>query len=135
MAVYVIKGQYPDVEVVGPSKTQNVQVIQAQTTEHNVYFETSLPRNIATTANIKLQVNGLATHFEQLFDIAGVADVQWAQEATPAGLLEDHVIVFVSSTSGESQGQLDFPYSRFANDIISAAVANLRAGLDATEAL
>lgn len=131
---YVIVGQYPDVEVVGPGKTSDVQVIQFTTAPHGVYVETRLPRNIATTANIKAQVNGLATHYEQIFDIPGVADMGWTQEPNPSGQLEDHVIVYVTSTSGESQGQLDFPYSQFSNDVIEAAVAKLRAGLDATEA-
>lgn len=131
---YVIVGQYPDVEVVGSGKTSDVQVIQFTTVPHNVYVETRLPRNIATTANIKAQVNGLATHYEQIFDITGVADMGWTQEPSASGQLEDHVIVYVTSTSGESQGQLDFPYSQFANDVIEAAVTKLVAGLDATEA-
>lgn len=133
-APYTIVGQYPDVQVIGTGKTQDVQTVQVVTVPNGVYFETSLPRAIATTQNIKAQVNGLATHYEQLFDIPGVSAIQWTQEPTAAGLLEDHLIVYVTSTTGNSQGQLDFPYSQFANDVIEAAVTKLRAGLDATEA-
>jgi hypothetical protein len=134
MANYSIVTQYPDTEVIGGNLTQDVQVVGVVTSPHGVYFETRLPRKIATTANIKLQAGGLATHYEQLFGIDGVAAITWTQEPTAAGLLEDHLIVYVTSTSGDSEGQLDFPYSQFANDVIEAAVAKLRAGLDATEA-
>lgn len=131
---YTIVGQYPDVEVLGGSKTQDVQKVQVTTAPHGVYFETSLPRKFATTANIKDQVNGFALIYELLFDIPGVAAVAWTQEPTASGLLEDHVIVYVTSTSGESEAQLNFPYSQFNQDIIAPAVKRLRASLDATEA-
>lgn len=131
---YTIVGQYPDVEVLGGAKTQDVQKIQVTTLPHNVYFETSLPRKYATTANIVNQVNGFAIIYEMLFDIPGVAAVSWTQEPNASGLLEDHVIVYVTSTSGESEAQLDFPYSRFNQDVIAPAVKKLRASLDATEA-
>lgn len=131
---YTIVGQYPDVEVIGGAKTQDVQKIQAVTAPHGVYFETSLPRKFATTGNITSQVNGFAIIYEMLFDIPGVEAVQWTQEPTAAGLLEDHVIVYVSSTSGESEGQLDFPYAQFNQDVIAPKVKALRASLDATEA-
>jgi hypothetical protein len=133
-ASYDIVGQYPDVIVLGTGKTQDVQVIQVQTKPHGVYFETSLSRQNATTANIKNQVAGFSLIYEMLFDIAGVADVQWTQEPTAAGQLEDHVIVYVESTSGDSTAQLDFPYAQFNQDVIEPRVASLRSSLDATEA-
>ena len=120
--------------MIGGTTTQDVQVVQVVTGGHGVYFETRLQRTLATTKNIHDQVNGFTIIYEMLFDIAGVVGVQWTQEPTPAGLLEDHVIVFVSSTSGNSQAPLDFPYSRFNQDVIAPAVAKLRASLDATEA-
>lgn len=133
MASYTIVGQRPDTEVVGGTKTRDVQVIEVVTNEHGVYFETSLPRVNATTANIRNQANGFTIIYEMLFDIPGVADVQWTQEPTPGGLLVDHVIVYVTSTSGQSEGVLDFPYVHFNQDYIEPRVAKLVAALDATE--
>jgi hypothetical protein len=133
MADYSIVTQYPDTEVIGGNLTQDVQVVGVVTGAHGVYFETRLPRKNATTANIKNQANGFALIYELLFTIPGVAAVQWTQEPTPAGLLEDHVIVYVTSTSGASEGVLDFPYSKFNQDVIEPAVTRLRASLDATE--
>lgn len=134
MADYTIVTQYPDVEVIGGGQTRDVQVVGVVTGGHGVYFETRLPRANATTANIKSNANGFTIVYEMLFGIPGVAAVQWTQEPTASGLLEDHVIVYVTSTSGNSTGVLDFPYSKFNQDIIEPAVAKLRASLDATEA-
>lgn len=125
--------QYPDVVVLGGNRTQDVQVIGVLTDAHNVYFETRLPRSLATTANLQSNANGFTLIYEALFDIPGVADVQWTQEPTAAGLLQDHVIVYVVSSSGESEGVLDVPYSQFTQDIIAAKVGKLRDALDATE--
>lgn len=133
MADYQIVTQYPDVEVIGGTQTRDVQVIGAVTNEHGVYFETRLPRKNATTTNIRDQVNGFAIIYEMLFEIPGVADVEWTQEPTAAGQLADHVRVYVESTSGESSGVLDFAYARFNQTVIAAAVKKLRASLDATE--
>lgn len=134
MADYTIVTQYPDVEVIGGTQTQDVQRVGAVTNEHGVYFETTLARADATTANIKAQVNGYTIVYEMLFDIPGVADVQWTQEPTPAGLLADHFIVYVESTSGNSSAPLDFPLVHLNQDYVAPRVAKLRASLDATEA-
>lgn len=134
MADYRIVTQYPDVEVLGTGKTNDVQVIGATTNEHGVYFEFRLGRKTATTKNIRDTARGFTIIYEMLFDIPGVAGVQWTQEPTAQGLLADHVIVYVTSTSGDSEGVLDFPYSQFNQDVIEPKVAKLRASLDATEA-
>lgn len=133
MAAYTIVGQRPDVEVVGGTKTRDVQVIEVVTAGHGVYFETSLPRANATTANIRNQANGFTIIYEMLFDIPGVSDVQWTQEPTAGGLLADHVIVYVTSDSGDSEGVLDFAYVNFNQDYIAPRVAKLVAALNATE--
>lgn len=133
MADYTIVTQYPDVEVLGGTKTQDVQRFGVVTGGHGVYFESSLPRKDATTKNIHDQANGFTIVYELLFTIPGVADVQWTQEPTAGGLLQDHVIVYVESTSGNSSAPLDFPYSQFNQDTIAPKVKALRASLDATE--
>lgn len=134
MADYAIVGQRPDTEVVGGTKTREVQVIQVVTNEHGVYFEFRVPRAQATTTFIHQQANAWTIIFELIFSAEGVSAVEWTQEPTPGGQLDDHVIVYVTSTSGESEGVLDFPYAHFNQDYIGPRVAHLRAALDATEA-
>lgn len=134
MADYSIVGQRPDTEVVGGTNTRPVQVIEVVTGEHNIYFELRIPRAEATTAHIRQTANAFTIIFELLFDIPNVAAVEWTQEPTAAGLLADHVIVYVTSDSGASEGVLDFPYGHFNQDYIAPRVAKLVAGLNATEA-
>lgn len=133
MAAYRIVTQYPDVEVLGSGKTRDVQVIGVTTNDHGVYFEFRVPRTQATTARIRDDANGLTIIYELLFDIPGVSAVQWTQEPTPTGLLADHVLVYVTSTSGESESVIDVPYSQFNQNWIAPKVKKLRAALDATE--
>ena len=133
MASYRIVTQYPDVEVLGSGKTRDVQVVGATTNEHGIYFEFRLPRKDATTKNIRDSANGFTIIYELLFDIPGVAGVQWTQEPTQAGLLADHVLVYVTSTSGDSESVLDFPFDQFTQTIIAPKVTKLRTALDATE--
>ncbi len=71
--------------------------------------------------------------YELLFEIPGVSDVEWTQEPTSAGQLQDHVIVYVVSTSGNSSASIDVPYSQFTQDIIAGKVEKLRGQLDAAE--
>ncbi len=133
MANYSIVTQYPDVEVIGGAQTQDVQVIGVLTAEHSVYFEIRLPRASATTAFIRQEANAFTIIYELVFTAPGVSDVQWTQEPTAGGLLEDHVIVYVTSTSGNSTGVLDFSYGHFNQDYIGPKVAALRTALDNTE--
>jgi hypothetical protein len=133
MAGYTILGTRPDLEFLGGTRTKPVMVVSVVTQEHGVYFETRID-TVDYTADVARQnANGFTIIYELLFQIPGVSDVGWAQEATPAGQLQDHVIVYVSSSSGQSSGIVDVPYSQFTQDIIAGKVKTLRAELDATE--
>lgn len=131
---YTIVGQYPDVLVLGSGKTQDVQVIQVVTSPSGIYFETSLTRQNATSANIRNQVAGFASLYEAAAAVPGVAAVQWTQEPTRGGLLEDHVIFYVVSTSGESEGVINVSYTDFTPTRYKPRIKALVAALDATEA-
>jgi len=134
VAGYAIIAQYPTVEFLGGTQTRDVMAVGVRTNDHNVYFEFRLPKASYTADNVKADANGFTIVYELLFDIPGVTDVEWSQQPTPAGQLQDHVTVYFASSSGNSSSFLDFPYSRFTQDIIAAAVTAARAELDAAEA-
>ena len=50
------------------------------------------------------------------------------------GLLVDHVVIYVTSTSGDSTGVIDIPYSQLGVTLENNRIGKLRAALDATEA-
>lgn len=131
---YTILGQYPTIETLGGTQTRDVQAIQAQTKPSGIYYETRIPSSGATTANIRSDVNGYAIIYELLLTIPGVVSVQWAQEPNAAGLLEDHVLIYYESTSGQSSGVFDMPYSKWTQNYAAAHVKTGIAALDAVEA-
>lgn len=133
MPGYKIVAQYPTVEYLGGTQTQDVMAVGVQTNDHGVYFEFRLPKANYTAANVKSDANGFTIIYELLFEIDGVTDVEWTQEPTPAGELADHVVVYFTSSSGNSSSFIDFPYSQFTQDEISAAVGAARAELDDAE--
>lgn len=131
---YTIETQYETVEFLGGTQTRPVIAVGARTVAHNVYFEFRIPKGVYSSSNVKSNATGYTIIYELLFTIPGVTDAEWAQEPTTSGQLEDHVIVYFESTSGESSASIDFPYSQFAQDYIAARVAFAIAGLDAAEA-
>lgn len=130
---YTIVTQYPDVEVLGGTRTQDVQVIGVVTGDHGVYWEGRVPRAMATTTNLHGLALANTVMYEALFDIPGVDDVQWTQEPTASGELQDHVLLYVVSASGQSTGVINAPLSLLTTDYINPRVAKLRAALNATE--
>lgn len=134
MANYQIVTQYPDVQVLGGSKTQDVQTIGVVTSPNSVYFETSVPLAQATTSNLKYTAQSYRDIYELLFTFPGVSAVQWYQQPNDSGLLVDHVRIYVTSTSGNSTSVIDIPYSQLGEYEDGKKIAALRASLDATEA-
>jgi hypothetical protein len=131
---YDVVTQYETVEFLGGTQTRPVIAVGVRTKAHGVYFEFRLPKADYNPTNVKNDANGFTIVYELLFTIDGVTDVEWTQEPTNAGQLQDHVIVYVTSTSGNSSSSIDVPYSQFTQDIISGKVEHLRGQLDAAEA-
>lgn len=131
---YAIVTQYETVEFLGGTRTRDVIAVGVRTAAHGVYFEFRVPKATYTAAIATQNANGFAIVYEDLFQIAGVDGVEWTQEPTPAGQLEDHVIVYVQSSSGNSSSSINVPYSQFAQELIAPKVAALVAQLDAAEA-
>jgi len=131
---YSIVTQYETVEFLGGTQTRPVIAVGVRTAVHNVYFEFRLPKADYNSANVQNDANGFTIIYELLFTIPGVVDVEWTQEPTVSGQLEDHVVVYVQSTSGNSSVSLDFPYSQFTQSFVAARVALALEQMDAAEA-
>jgi hypothetical protein len=133
VASYRVVSQYETVEYLGGTQTRPVMAVGVVTNVHGIYFEFRLPKADYNTANVRNNANGFTIIYELLFTIPGVTDVEWTQEPTAGGQLEDHVVVYFVSESGQSSASIDFPYSQFTQDYIAARVAFARAALDAAE--
>src|SRR5690348_10759623 len=130
---YDVITQYETVEFLGGTQTRPVIAVGVRTNVHGVYFEFRLPKGDYNSANVRNDANGFTIVYEDLFQIPGVTDVEWTQEPTQAGQLADHVVVYFTSTSGNSSASIDVPYSQFTQDYIAHRVAFAREGLDAAE--
>jgi hypothetical protein len=132
-STYTVVTQYETVEFLGGTQTRPVIAVGVQTTAHGVYFEVRIAKSDYSAAVVKNDANGYTIIYELLFTIPGVVDVEWVQEPTSGGQLEDHVVVYFTSTSGFSSASVNIPYSQFNQDYISALVTYRRAELDAVE--
>ena len=130
---YEVVTQYETVEFMGGTQTRPVVAVGARTKAHGVYFEFRVPKADYSAAVVRNDAGGYTIIFEMLFDIPGVADAEWTQEPTANGMLEDHVIVYFTSSSGASSSSVDVPYRQFDQRYISALVGYYRAELDAVE--
>lgn len=133
-ADYTIVTQYETVEFLGGTQTRPVIAVGVRTTDHGIYFETRIDKADYTATVAKENAHGFTIIYEMLFDIPGVTDVEWAQEPNTAGILQDHVIVYVESTSGASSQSIDVPYSKFTQDYVAGKVRAIRAQMDEAEA-
>ncbi|HEX4672054.1 MAG TPA: hypothetical protein VH279_07285 [Solirubrobacteraceae bacterium] len=130
---YDVIVQYETVEFLGGTQTRPVIAVGVRTQVHQVYFEFRLPKGDYNSANVKNDATGYTIIYELLFTIPGVVDVEWTQEPTAGGQLEDHVVVYIESSSGNSTTSIDFPYSHFTQQYIAARVAFAINGLDNAE--
>lgn len=130
---YKIGPQYETTEYLGGTQTRPVIAVGVTTTLHNVYFEFRIPKKNYNSGNVRNFAAGYTAQYNLLFTIPGVVDAEWTQEPTIAGQLEDHVIIYFRSTSGDSSASVDIPYSHWTYDYAKARVEHAREGLDAAE--
>jgi hypothetical protein len=130
---YDVITQYETVEYLGGTQTRPVIAVGVRTHVHGVYFEFRVDKKDYNSSVVRSDANGFTIIYELLFTIPGVTDVEWTQEPTSAGQLMDHVVVYFTSTSGNSSASIDFPYTQFTQDYIASRVAFAIEGLDAAE--
>lgn len=122
-----------DIEWLGGSQTRPVMTVSIQTNGHGVYFEYRIPRNLYTKALALKQGIGWTGTIESMFTVPGVVDEEYTQIPRPSGQLDDSMIVYVESTSGQSSSSLTVPIGKLAPEFQAAAIKALRAELDDAE--
>jgi len=124
----------PDVETLGGTATRNVVVLAFQTVPHGVRAEWRVPEVGFDPSQTDQYVEALAIGIEELFGNPGIADVAWTQVTTPSQQLKDALLIYVTSTSGESSAVLTIPYPPFDAPAMEAAAAAKQQELDQIEA-
>lgn len=126
--------QRPGVQFIGGTQTRNVQLVGITTQPHGVYFEFQVPQTDYSAAVVTQDANGFASIIEALFEIDGIAGIEWTQEPTTSGQLVDHLLITVQSTSGESTALLDEPFSQLTQQNVAGKVGTIVDQLDQAEA-
>jgi hypothetical protein len=127
--------QYPDVELIGGTQTQNVTAVGIVTAPHGVYLEFRIPDSIYNATQVNDYATGYSGTVEQEFSLPGVVGVTWGQTANAAGLLVDQLQIYVQSDSGNSQGSVTLPLADIGTDESNNQIAALLASLNEAEAL
>lgn len=127
--------QYPTLEFLGGTQTQDVMAIGYRTKLHGVYFEVRIPRSTYSAEQVKDYGIGYTGTIEAVLAAPGVIGGEWTQTPTASGELRDNIVITVSSDSGNSTAQLVVPFSQLAPTLTNPKVAHLVDQLNAAEGL
>lgn len=127
--------QYPTLEFLGGTQTQDVMAIGYRTKEHGVYFEVRIPRAGYTADNVNSTGVGYTGTIEAPFAVANVIGAEWTQTPNPSGELIDNIVYTVASDSGNSTAQLVVPFSKLSGQYLDPQLSALADTLNAAEGL
>jgi hypothetical protein len=125
--------QYPTLEFLGGTQTQDVMAVGYRTKAHGVYFEVRIPRKLYSAAIVHDYGIGYTGTVEQFFANPNVIGGEWTQTPTAAGELQDNMVYTVSSDSGNSTGQVTFAFGNLITGTVNKAIDNLVTTLNDAE--
>jgi len=125
--------QYPTLEFLGGTQTQDVIACGYRTVAHGVYFEIRIPRKGFEQANVRGNGEVFAASIEDAFANPNVIGAEWQQLPNSAGELLDYINYTVSSDSGNSTAQIAFTYAQLAPGIYDAPITALANTLTGNE--
>jgi hypothetical protein len=132
---YVVQTQYPTVNFLGGTQTQDAVAVGITTNGHGIYIEFRIPRSIYNATQVKDYSIGYTGTVESIAGVAGVAGVVWSQQPNAAGELTDYLTLTVVSDSGNSSANLAVPASQWDPTDVSPLVSKLVTQLNDAEGL
>lgn len=134
-AKFTVQTQRPGIVSLGGTQTQDVMIVGIETIPSGIYIEFPVVQTAYSAEVVDAAALGWATIAETLAAQPHVAGVQWAQVITAANQQAPAWIITVTSTSGNSAGQITVENSRLGPKLDKTAIDHLHAQLDAAEAL
>lgn len=131
---YDVVTQYPTVQFIGGTQTQDVVAVGIVTRGHQVYVEFNIPRNIYSAQEVKNYATGYTGSVEQFFEVPGVTGVAWSQAPNSSGNLIPTLTFTVESTSGLSAATFAVPLASATDTLVKTRAAALRKELNDSEA-
>ena len=127
--------QYPGIDVLGGTQTQDVIFVGINTIPNSTYIEFPVPASVYSSGVVNAAAIGWATIIETVWTEEWVAGVQWTQVVNAANQLVSSVIITVASSSGNSAGQLTVAIDQLGPKLHQAQITALHDERDAAEAL
>jgi hypothetical protein len=131
---FEVRTQYPTVEFLGGSQTRPVMAIGYVTKPSLIYLEVRIPKNLYSAELVKDYGIGYSGTVEAVAQLNGVQGMVWQQAQQPDGTLIDQMVIYVSSTSGDSAGSFILPFGQLAPKWATPKIKALRDQLDEAEA-
>jgi len=123
-----------EVEYVGGTQTRNVVAVSAISKPHGVYFEFRIPRADLATHQPATLAEAYGGVVEDIFKNPNAVGAEWAQTVNAAGLLQDEMVIYVQSDSGNSSASFTLSFYALDPARVSGLVDALAAQLNALEA-
>jgi len=127
--------QYESTEYLGGTQTRDVIAVGYLTNGHGVYFEVRIPKASYSAAQVRAFGIGYTGTVEDIFNVPGVADIEWTQTVTAGNNLQDTLILTVMSPSGNSSATLAVPWATLNRQFVEPDVDALRVKLADAEAV
>jgi len=127
--------QYPDTEYLGGTQTRPVTAVGYRTIPYNIYFESRIPDASYNQTEVD---NTGKVNSEPLIAVralTNVTDVEWTQVTRPSGYVEDEIIVYYRTPTGNSEGSLITPFTGISAAVVQPLVDEAVSDLTASENL
>lgn len=132
---FTVVTQYPGIDVLGGSQTQDVVFVGINTVPNGTYIEFPVLQSVYSAGVVEAAALGWATIIESVWAEKWVAGVQWTQVVNKANQLVSSVIITVESSSGNSTAQLTVPISQLGPQLHQPQITALHNQLDDAEGL
>jgi hypothetical protein len=132
---FTVVTQYPTLEFLGGTQTQDVMAVGYRSKANGVYWEVRIPRSVYSTDTVSSYGIGYTGTIDAVMDAEGVIGGEWTQTPTASGELQDNIVLTVASDSGNSTGQIVVPFAGLAPTLTDPKVAALRKTLNDSEGL
>lgn len=132
---YNVVTQYPGIDSLGGSQTQEVVFVGITTVPHGTYLEFPIPQAAYSATQVKDYSIGFSETVEAVWNNEWVVGVQWAQQVNPSNQLESVLLITVTSSSGNSSAVLTLPESKWAPSFWNPQIDSLHTELDDSEGL
>lgn len=134
-ATFTVVTQRPTVVSLGGTQTEQGIEVGVVTKPSGIYIEYTVPQKGYNANVVNAAALGWVTIYETVAGLDWVSGVTWGQQQDSSGNLQPNITITVTSTSGNSEGQLTYLVSQLGPKLHEAQIDALHNQLDDAEGL